>query len=126
MEVYNRPAHCSTCHQPDGNGLPAANFPPLAGTRWVNEDDERLIKITLKGMFGPVMVSGKEYNGAMTPMEAMLNDEEIAAVLTYVKNSFGNSSGTIQPELVKKVREEMKDKPGMLNPAELLKEHPHR
>lgn len=125
-EVYNRPAHCATCHQPDGNGLPAANFPPLAGTRWVNEDEERLIKITLKGMLGPITVNGKEYMGAMTPFEALLTDEEIAAVLTYVKNSFGNSSGTISPELVKKVRDEMKDKPGLLNAEQLLKEHPHK
>ncbi|MEX0321655.1 MAG: PVC-type heme-binding CxxCH protein [Puniceicoccaceae bacterium] len=125
-EVYNRPAHCATCHQPDGNGLPAANFPPLAGTRWVNEDDERLIKISLKGMLGPITVGGKEYNGAMTPFEALLTDEEIAAVLTYVKNAFGNSSGTVEPEMVAKVRAEMKDKPGLLNAAELLKEHPHK
>ena len=77
-------------------------------------------------MFGPVTVNGKEYTGAMTPFESMLNDEEIAAVLTYVKNSFGNNSGTIQAEQVRKVRDEMKDKSGLLDSVELLKEHPHR
>lgn len=126
LEVYNRPAHCATCHQADGQGLPAANFPPIAGTEWVNGDDERLIKLTLKGMLGKITVNGKEYNGAMTPFESLLNDEEISAVLTYIKNSFGNASGTIQAEQVAKVREAMKDKPGLLNPDELLEEHPLR
>jgi mono/diheme cytochrome c family protein len=123
-EVYHREAHCVTCHQEDGKGLPEANFPPLDGTLWVNQDTDRLIKIVLKGMMGEITVKGRTYNGAMTPFEALLNDEEIAAVLTYVKNSFGNKSGTVQPDQVKKIRNELKDQPGILKADELLKEHP--
>jgi len=56
-------------------------------------------------------VNGKQYNGAMTPFEGLLTDREIAGVLTYVKNSFGNQSGTITPKEVKSVRARMKGKP---------------
>lgn len=126
-EIYNKEAHCGTCHQPNGKGLPDAGFPPLDGTKWVLEDDERLIKLTLKGMLGPIEVKGKEYPGVvpMTPFEALLKDNEIAAVLTYVRNSFGNKASPITPQQVKKVREENKDFKTMYNPADLLKEHPH-
>jgi len=76
FEVYSREAHCVTCHMPDGKGLPESGFPPLDGTRWVNQDHERLIKITLKGLMGEIEVKGKKYNGAMTPFEGLLNDQE--------------------------------------------------
>jgi len=125
-EVYNREAHCGTCHQANGKGLPAAGFPPLDGTKWVNGDPERLIKLSMKGLFGPIEVKGTQYPGVvpMTPFEHLLTDEELAGVLTYVRNSFGNKASPITPEQVKTVREKMKDKKDMYNPADLLKEHP--
>jgi len=125
-EIYSREAHCVTCHQPDGQGLPDSGFPPIAGTQWTNGDPDRLIKLTLNGLFGPIEVKGKKYPGQvpMTPFASLLNDEEIASVLTYVRNSFGNQSSPIQPAHVKKVREEMKDTLGLLNPEDLLKQHP--
>ena len=58
-DVYRREGHCITCHQEDGLGLPAAHFPPLAGTNWVNGDPTRLIKLTLHGLMGPIEVKGK-------------------------------------------------------------------
>jgi len=125
-EVYHRDAHCATCHQADGNGLPNAGFPPLAKTKWVNQDSERLIKITLKGVTGEMEVKGKKYTGAMTPFGGLLNDREIAGVLTYVRNSFGNKADSISPKDVKKIRDQMKDKPDILDAGELLKEHPHK
>jgi len=127
-EIYEREGHCTTCHQPDGKGLSAAGFPPLSGTKWANQDPDRLIKITLNGIFGPIEVLGKPYPGLvpMTPFGGMLNDEEIAAVLTYVRNSFGNKSSAISPQQVKKVRAETKDKIGFYSPEELLKLHPHQ
>ena len=75
---------------------------------------------------GPSEVAGREYPGQvpMTPYEGMLNDTEIAAVLTYVRNSFGNQASPISPDLVKTVRDEVKEKEGFWNPAELLKMHP--
>ncbi|WP_192346119.1 PVC-type heme-binding CxxCH protein [Algoriphagus sp. Y33] len=125
-EIYAREGFCSTCHQPDGQGLSASGFPPLAGTPWVTGSEERLIKIVLKGMMGPITVLGKDYPGQvpMTPFEGMLDDSEVAAVLTFVRNSFGNSASAISPDLVKKVREEVKDHTGFFQPAELLKAHP--
>ena len=124
--IYAREGFCNTCHQPDGKGLESSGFPPLSGTGWVNGSPERLIKLTLKGLMGPIEVQGKTYPGQvpMTPFEGLLNDEEVAAVLTYVRNSFGNQSSAITPEMVGKVRAETKDQEGFYHPAELLKEHP--
>ena len=125
-EIYAREGFCATCHQLDGGGLTASQFPPLRGTPWVTGSHERIIKIVLKGIMGPIEVAGREYPGQvpMTPYEGMLNDTEVAAVLTYVRNSFGNQASPISPDLVKKVREEVKDKEGFWSPSELLKMHP--
>ncbi len=125
-EIYNREAHCGTCHQANGKGLPAAGFPPIAGTRWATGDPERLIKLAMKGLFGPIEVKGKQLPGVvpMTPFEYILKDDELAATLTYVRNSFGNKASPISPEQVKAIREALKDKKDMYVPAELLKEHP--
>jgi mono/diheme cytochrome c family protein len=124
--IYARDGFCSTCHQPDGGGLSASGFPPLVGTPWVLGNEDRLIKITLNGIYGPMEVNGKEYPGQvpMTPFQGMLNDEEIAAVLTYVRNAFGNKAAPISPDKVKAVRESTKNKTGFYSPEELLKQHP--
>ena len=66
-EVYSREGHCITCHQSDGKGLPAAMFPPLAGTKWINGSEERLIKLTLHGLLGPIEVKGKKNTLAKFP-----------------------------------------------------------
>jgi mono/diheme cytochrome c family protein len=126
-EIYNREGFCVTCHQADGNGLDASGFPPLAGTEWVLGSEERLIKLTLKGLMGPIEVLNKQYPGQvpMTPFGGMLNDEEVAAVLTYVRNSFGNKAPAIRPEKVKEVRTATADKTGFYSPEELLSQHPH-
>ncbi len=125
-EIYAREGFCSTCHQPDGGGLNASGFPPLRGTPWVTGSPERLIKVVLKGLLGPINVAGRDYPGQvpMTPFEGMLNDSEVAAVLTYVRNSFGNQASPVSPDLVKQIREEIKDKEGFYSPEELLKAHP--
>ncbi len=126
-EIYSREGYCMTCHQVDGGGLDPSGFPPLQGTKWVLGNEERLIKLTLKGLLGPIEVKGKTYPGQvpMTPYGGLLNDEEVAAVLTYVRNSFGNEASVISPETVKAVRESIKDKKDFYSPEELLKEHPH-
>ena len=104
-----------------------AGFPPLSGTKWVLEDPDRLIKLSLKGLMGPIEVKGKKYPGQlpMTAFGGLLNDEEMAAVLTYVRNSFGNRASAIEAEQVKKIRTEIKDQVDLLSPDELLKKHPH-
>ena len=93
----------------------------------MREDEERLIKLTLKGLHGPMRVMNRDYDGRvpMTPFEGLMNDEEIAAVLTYVRNTFGNRSSVISPEKVKEIRAEIADKEGFYTADELLKEHPH-
>lgn len=125
-EVYEREAHCGTCHQPDGNGLVLAGFPPLAGSKWVTGSEERLIKLTLNGLMGPIEVNGKQYPGVvpMTPFKGLLKDEEIAGALTYIRNSFGNKASAITADQVKKVRDATKDREAFYSPEELLKAHP--
>ena len=127
-EVFHREAHCATCHQPHGMGLDPV-YPPLAGSPWATGDEERLIKLTLHGLWGPLEVNGKVYDPAkgvppMTAFEAMLNDEEVAAVLTYVRNSWGNKADPVKPETVKKVRAATKDRSIFWKPEELLRDHP--
>lgn len=127
-EIYQREGYCSTCHQPDGLGLAPAGFPPLSKSPWVTESYQRLIKLTLHGLHGPIDVNGKTYPGLvpMTPFVGMLNDEEVAEVLTYVRNSFGNKSEAITPEQVKRIRAETKGRTDFYKPEELLKLYPHK
>lgn len=124
-EVYFREGHCATCHQADGKGLDPA-FPPLYDSIYVHGSPERLIKLTLHGLIGPFELNGKSYNGQvpMTPFGGMLSDQEIANVLTYVRNSYGNKATAITPDQVKKVRVETKDQSGFYQFDQLLKEHP--
>ncbi|HEA22278.1 MAG TPA: c-type cytochrome [Pricia antarctica] len=126
QEIYQRDGYCSTCHQPDGLGLGASGFPPLAGSEWVTGSEVRLIKLTLNGLMGPIEVNGKKYPGQvpMTPFGNLLKDEEIASVLTFVRNTFGNKASPITPEKVKQVRDATKEKEGFYSPEELLREHP--
>lgn len=124
--IFSKDGLCITCHQPDGKGLAGAGFPPLAGSKWVTGNDERLIKVVLKGLQGPLELDGKKYAGQvpMTPFGSMLNDEEVTAVLTYVRNSFGNKAPFISPDKVKKVRAATSSKTGFYTPDELQKLHP--
>ncbi len=120
-EIYARDGHCSTCHQSDGLGLQAGGFPPLGKSPWVTEDTDRLIMLTLNGLLGPMEVLGKPYPGLvpMTPFGALLNDQELADVLTYVRNSFGNQADPIEPEKIREVRVATQGKEGFYTPEEL-------
>ena len=88
-QVYN--TLCVACHGPDGKGL--NGLPPLVGSDWPKGPAERTIKIVLQGMTGPVEVAGKSYNIDMPPQGAVLSDEKIAAVLTYVRKNFAGNAG---------------------------------
>ena len=105
---------------------PASGFPPLTESKWVLGNEDRLIKIVLKGIYGPIVVNGKKYPGQvpMTPYGGLLNDKEVAAVLTYIRNSFGNKASAVDEKTVKRVREEIKNKVGFYSPDELLLLHP--
>ena len=127
QEVYHRESGCVTCHQADGEGLSGSGFPPLAGSKWVEGSKERAIKIVLKGLQGPIEVKGETYPGQvpMTAFENLLTDEEVAAVLTFVRNSFGNDASPISPDEVTEVSEAIEDKEGFYTADELLEQHPH-
>jgi len=127
-EVYFRDAHCATCHQPDGKGMDPV-YPPLVGTSWVTGDEERLAKIALHGLWGKIEVNDKIYDPSkgvppMTAFGALLDDKEMAAVLTYVRNSWGNKAAPVKPETIKKVRAATSDRSIFWKPEELLKDHP--
>jgi len=93
---------CLACHMADGGGVPHMN-PPLNNTSYVLGDKTALIKIVLNGFNEDVQINGKTYSNNMTP-HADLSDQQIADVLTYVRNSFGNKASMVTSDEVKKVR----------------------
>ena len=98
--LYN--GTCSVCHQQNGEGL-AGVFPPLAKSDYLMADPRRAIEVVLNGMTGPVTVNGSDFNSVMPPM-SQLNDDEIANILTFVLNSWGNEDGEISSDDVAAVR----------------------
>ncbi len=97
--VYN---NCMACHQRDGGGV-AGNYPPLDGSEWVGGSPDALAALVLHGLQGPIEVAGQTYNQVM-PQWGHLSDEQIAAVLTYVRGSWGNRAPPVSSELVAAVR----------------------
>ncbi|MCG8318484.1 MAG: HEAT repeat domain-containing protein [Cytophagales bacterium] len=127
-EVYGRDAHCITCHLDHGMGIDGI-YPPLKGSEWVIGNQERLIKLVINGIEGDIHVLGKKYSGdKIPPMTAfgdlIEDDEELAAVLTYIRNTWGNKGKAIKAETVRKVREQTKNRKDFWTEEELLKEHP--
>lgn len=93
---------CGACHGPEGKGIPGT-FPPLAGSGAFYGDAKNHATIVVKGLSGPINVQGVDYNGAM-PSQAALSDYDLAAALTFERNSWGNADGIVLPEDVKAVR----------------------
>lgn len=127
-KIFYEEGSCYTCHRDHGEGI-ARIYPPLAGSEWVNGEEERLIKLTLHGVWGKIRARGKifEPNQGVPPMTAvgnMFNDAEVAGVLTYVRNSWGNDSSEITAEDVKKIRDATRDRRKFYSPEELLEMHP--
>jgi len=94
---------CALCHNPDGNGKPN-QAPPLAGSEWVLGNPNRLVRIPLAGLAGSVTVKGEAWNLAMPAMGAALSDDDLAAVLTYMRQSWGNKETEVTAEQVKTIR----------------------
>jgi len=113
--VFN---NCTQCHQETGLGL-AGMYPPLAGSEWVNGPPEILARILLYGLNGSVTVRGATYNGEMPTWGVRLKDEQIAAVLTYVRSSWGNQAPVVNPELVAAIRKETAGRSGHWTEPEL-------
>lgn len=99
-KVYNQ--YCLACHQADGGGVPRMN-PPLQKTDYVAGDKKRLINIVLKGLNDPIEINGEEYVNPMAS-HAHLNDQQIADVLTYIRNNFGNKASAVTAAEVKALR----------------------
>ena len=98
-------ANCGACHQPNGKGLSGA-FPPLAESDYLLRDREDVLAVALFGLSGPITVNDQEYNGVM-PSMAHLKDEDLAAALTYVFNSWGNSLAAVTPAEVTALRDKL-------------------
>ena len=96
---------CTTCHQANGEGLPGA-FPPLVGQKDHMGDCEHHAALILDGLSGEIVVNGQTYNGVMAPQKDMLDDLKIAAVTSYVRNTWGNDYGYCTPADVAKARAE--------------------
>jgi mono/diheme cytochrome c family protein len=107
-KLFNNAA-CNTCHQPTGLGIPGA-FPPLVKSDWVTGSEERVIRIVLHGIVGPIKVNGVDYNSAMPAFGRVAGsgynwtDDKVAAVLTYVRQAWGNQAGPISTEKVAEIR----------------------
>lgn len=95
--------NCVVCHQANGEGVPGA-FPPLAGSDHVLGSEQLPIRILLNGLAGPITVKGVEYNSVMPAFGPMWDDEQIAAVLTYIRSEWGNQAEAVLPETVEAVR----------------------
>lgn len=102
--IYGK--ECLSCHQPDGLGVQGMN-PPLAQTEWVLGPKNRLINIVVNGLTDPIEIDGDTFHNPMPP-HPHLTDQEVADVLTYVRNSFGNKASAVTAREVKKVRAEKK------------------
>jgi mono/diheme cytochrome c family protein/glucose/arabinose dehydrogenase/lysophospholipase L1-like esterase len=128
-KVFVREGHCATCHQLDGKGL-SKLYPPLTDSEWAGGNEERLIKITLKGLWGELTVKGFTYNSPtsttppMTPFRSLLSDKEVAAVLTYVRNTFGNNAKPVNPATVTRIGKEVETRGSFFYVDQILKAHP--
>lgn len=115
-------SQCAACHQQDGRGLPGA-FPSLEGVAWVVGNEDRLIRLVAHGLVGPIEVKGVAYNGVM-PAFPHLSDEELAAVLTYIRQAWSNDAPAISPSAVAEVRAEVGPRPAPWDSGELLEFYP--
>lgn len=119
QRIYNQ---CAACHQTTGLGLPGV-FPPLDGAIWVVGNEDRLIRLVSHGLMGPIEVKGNTYNGVM-PAFPQLSDEEMAGVLTYIRQAWSNAAPAISAAEVQQVRADVGARPGPWSPEELVQEFP--
>lgn len=102
-------ASCASCHQASGKGLPGA-FPPLDSSGWVQAKPEVPVQILLHGISGEIKVRGTAYNSVMPPFGSSMSDAEIAAVVTYIRQSWSNQAEAVTADFVAKQRAATKDR----------------
>ena len=118
-KIYS--ATCTACHQTTGRGLPN-QFPPLAGSDWVTGSEDRLIRIILHGVIGEIEVEGEMFTGAMPTWGPTFKDDELAAVASYVRRSWGNKAPAISTATVTRVRLQYASRTKPWTAAELRKQ----
>ena len=109
---------CGACHQSNGQGLEGI-APPLAGTRWASESEERLARIVLHGLRGSITVADKEYNLEM-PALGFFNDQDIAAILTYIRAAWGKPAESVSEGTIGKIRTQTRERIDSWTVEELL------
>ena len=114
-------ANCGACHMANGLGSPGI-YPPLAGSEWVSGPTERIGVAILKGLAGPMTVKGQPYAGSvpMPPWEAALSDVQLAQVMSYIRNTWGNSGSIVTRGMAASVREKYLGQNGPWSEAKLL------
>ena len=115
----NYEVYCLPCHQPHGLGQEGL-APPLVGSEWVGWPETRLIRMVLHGLRGPITVKGRPFELDM-PSLSVLDNEQIATVLTYVRNEWGHAYPPVSTNAVKQVREQTADRADSWTQEELLK-----
>jgi mono/diheme cytochrome c family protein len=119
--------NCGVCHMDGGTGNTVNNCPNLVGSDWVSAAGPgRIIRIVSKGATGPIDVNGKVWSGGtmfaigdLMPGDEKETDENLAAIICYVRKTFGNNAGSVTPEQVAAVREQIKSKATYYSPEEL-------
>ena len=115
-EIYM--TRCMSCHQMNGRGVPGV-FPPLDETDWVNGEKGRLIRVVLDGLMGEIKVGDETYSGAMPPWRSFLDDEQMAALLTYLRSAWSNDASEVTPGEVASVRAATEERRDPWTEAEL-------
>ncbi|MEX2381374.1 MAG: c-type cytochrome [Opitutales bacterium] len=95
--------HCVACHQQTGQGIPGV-FPPLSEVEWVTGSEERLIRIPLHGLAGPIEVKGNTYNGVMPGFAGTIDDRRMSYLLTYIRQAWENDASPVTADEVAAVR----------------------
>ncbi len=121
--LFHQATACVSCHQATGLGLPGA-YPPLAGSEWVNGPEDRVVSIVLYGLQGQVHVKGMVFSAAAMPAFGPSgfnwSNDQIAAVLSYVRQEWGNKSPAISADTVASIRQKDGNR-GAWSEADLLK-----
>lgn len=112
--------YCAACHQYDGQGMGSA--PPLSGSPWVKGPEDRLIRLALHGVSGPMEVGGKIYDQEMPGFGEVLTDADMAALLTFVRSRFGDGSPPVTEAAVRRVRAREQGRTQYWRVSELLEQ----
>jgi len=117
--------YCGACHGQEGEGQAQAGIPPLSRSQWVAGDPRRIVQIVLHGISGPIEVNGKTYNAMMPAQGVMLSDDQLSAILQYVRTNWGNKGKVeITSDLVKTERHKTAQRTVPWEAIELLKQYP--